>query len=69
MPALQWTTDPVRMIERMVDAVRPGGVLALATFGPDNVRETAELTEHTLRYRTLPSLVEQISRRGRAVPG
>jgi malonyl-ACP O-methyltransferase BioC len=60
--ALQWSADPPRMIARMLEALRPGGLLAVATFGPDNVREAGELIGLSLPYLALSSLVGEVGR-------
>lgn len=47
---LQWVADPRGLLLRMAGLLRPGGVLALASFGPSNLREVSELTGLSLRY-------------------
>lgn len=54
--AMQWFDDARAFIEKARNAIRPGGLLALGTFGPDNMRELRELTGRGLHYRTLPEL-------------
>ena len=36
---LQWSEEAETMLQRMLTAVRPGGMLALTTFGRDNLAE------------------------------
>ncbi len=36
---IQWVADPRALIQRLCDAVRPGGWLALSGFGPDHFPE------------------------------
>ncbi len=47
---LQWAASPITMLEKMVAATRPGGILAIATFGPRNLCETRHLTGASLHY-------------------
>lgn len=58
---LQWSTDPARMLGRMLSAVRPGGLLALSTFGPGNLIEIHYLTGNSLCYLSLESIAEQLA--------
>lgn len=53
--ALQWFHEPKRFIERMAQALAPGGVLLISTFGGDNLMEFRSLTGRGLAY---PSLAE-----------
>ena len=48
--ALQWAADLRSLLKRVAGLLRPGGVLALATFGPSNLREVSQLTGLSLRY-------------------
>ena len=52
---IQWFEQPARFLQRCADALRPGGLLALSTFGAANLREIRTLTGHGLHY---PSLAE-----------
>lgn len=38
---VQWFGSPIRFLYESMRALRPGGVLAFSTFGPDNMRELA----------------------------
>lgn len=40
---IQWIADPKALIDRLCDAVRPGGWLALSGFGPDHFPELQAL--------------------------
>ncbi|OVE76082.1 hypothetical protein BVX97_02320 [bacterium E08(2017)] len=51
--AVQWAKRPAEFIEHLVSRLATGGVLALATFGPNNLYELRELTGLSLNY--LPS--------------
>lgn len=54
--ALQWAEDPAALLRKMVECLRPGGILAIATFGPLNLQETASLTGLSLRYLSIHAL-------------
>lgn len=41
---MQWFQSPARFIEHALTALRPGGVLALSTFSPDNLKALADIT-------------------------
>jgi len=60
--ALQWTSCPERMLQRMLAALRPDGLLAIATFGPQNLRETRALTGNSLNYVSLERLIRQLAK-------
>ena len=51
--AIQWLEHPGRFLCRCSDLLSEGGYLAFSTFGPQNVREVATLTQDTLPYRSL----------------
>lgn len=56
--ALQWVEDPSRLLQRLDDALRPGGWIACATFAPGNLAEIAELTGVSLEYLDREAVVE-----------
>jgi malonyl-CoA O-methyltransferase len=60
---LQWAADPLAMLDRMVGAVRPGGVIGIATFGPRNVHETVDLTGRSLAYLSVEEICRQLEPR------
>ncbi len=51
--AFQWLTNPGAFLHHVVDCLVPGGILAFATFGPDQYIEIATLTGDRLPYLTL----------------
>ena len=53
---LQWAADPHALLDKMTRCLAPGGVLAIATFGPGNFQETRRLTGCSLRYLSLEEL-------------
>lgn len=51
---VQWFGSPIRFLHESLRALRPGGVLAFSTFGPDNMREVTMSGGATrLMYPTL----------------
>ncbi len=46
----QWFAQPALFLRHLAQALRPGGMLAFTTFGPQNLQEVAELTGHGLAY-------------------
>ncbi len=50
---LQWASDPLRLLRRLAELLRPGGVLAMASFGPSNLCEITRLTGLSLHYRSV----------------
>lgn len=55
---VQWFEDLQGFIGRIADSIRPGGLLAFSTFGPENMKEIAELTSVGLSYHTLKEIME-----------
>lgn len=54
--ALQWFDSPERWLRNAARTLTPGGIIAISTFGPDNMREIAEVTKLPLRYYTASEL-------------
>lgn len=48
--AIQWMHAPEVFVQTLYRRLRPGGVLLLSTFGPDNLREVRQLTRQGLHY-------------------
>lgn len=63
--ALQWWNDPIGFVLDTSRLLRPGGYWALATYGPDNLREMAGLGLETLPYVPLESWVSSVQGRYR----
>lgn len=57
---VQWFNNLPRFIGLAVSKLRRGGVMALSTFGPDNMREITGLTRLPLRYYTLAELKSMV---------
>lgn len=51
--ALQWMHDPERLVRQLWTKLRPGGLLLLSTFGPENLREVRRLTGRGLSYASM----------------
>lgn len=60
---IQWFDAPEQFLLRCAGLLRPGGWLAVSTFGPDNLREVAALTGRRLDYRPLASLLDVLAPR------
>lgn len=52
----QWLRDIARFLLRITAHLRPGGLLAFSTFGPENLRELRNATGIGLPYPPLDSL-------------
>lgn len=46
----QWMENMERVLRRLAEKLKVGGVLAFSTFGVDNIKEIGELLGITLRY-------------------
>lgn len=53
---VQWFDDPRTFLRRAAEALAEDGLLALATFGPDNFREITATTGEGLEYPALTRL-------------
>lgn len=51
--ALQWFEDQAAFLHKCAGLLMDGGVLAISTFGPDNLKEIKALTGCGLQYRPL----------------
>lgn len=60
--ALQWFEHPIRFIRRCMSSLVPQGLIAVSTFGPDNMREVTRFTGVTLPYPDLDTLRAELSR-------
>ncbi len=50
--AIQWTKSPDEFLSRLIRNLASGGVMAFASFGPENFRELKALTGMSLDYLT-----------------
>jgi malonyl-ACP O-methyltransferase BioC len=60
--SFQWLMDPYRFIGGLPRVMEPDGLLAYATFGPDNMHEMATVTGNGLRYATMEQHLEILAR-------
>lgn len=58
--ALQWFERPERFLARSADALDDGGVIAIATFGVENMREIGSLSGVRLHYPSCEQLRRMI---------
>jgi len=61
---IQWFNSPADFMPRMAHALSPGGVAAIALYGPQTYREIATLTGRGLRYLSLQQLTGAASGAG-----
>jgi malonyl-CoA O-methyltransferase len=60
-----WLDDLETLLERIGDALTPGGILAFTTFGPRNMKEVSSITGVSLNYLEVDALEELLARRFR----
>ena len=60
--AFQWLVKPDRFLAKIRNCLKPGGYFIFTSFGPDNLKETAELTEQKLSYPSLADLATLIGK-------
>ncbi len=53
---IHWAEDVFSLLDRLAAALRPGGIMAIATFGPANLKELNELAGLSLHYPSLGDL-------------
>ena len=59
---IQWMSDLPALLKKLAGALNPGGLLAVPTFGPENLYEIADLTGSGLRYLDPGRLQQLFSR-------
>jgi malonyl-ACP O-methyltransferase BioC len=57
----QWLANPEAAFARFAGILPSGGVLAFSTFGPENMREIASITGHSLAYPSIARIREMLS--------
>lgn len=62
-----WLDEPAGLLARLAAALRPGGLLAFTTFGPDNLREVAAVGGSGLQYLPLQEVAALVERRYRVL--
>lgn len=63
----QWVNSPDGLLERVRSALKPEGLLAFCTFGPDNLREVRALTGESLSYASRQDLKTLMDRHFRVL--
>lgn len=58
---IQWFNSPQSFLRETLRVLRPGGVAAIALFGPDTFREISAVTGTSLNYPTLSALTSTIN--------
>ena len=53
---IQWMTDLKSFLAKCASCLAPGGVMALSTFGPENLREIRRITGEGLDYYDVETL-------------
>ncbi len=56
----QWLHDFDGFVARLKERLKPGGLLAFSTFGPENCREIRELTGNSLPYRSYGDVLASV---------
>ncbi len=57
----QWLANPEAAFARFAGIMSAGGVLAFSTFGPENLREIAAVTGHSLVYRSIADIRKMLT--------
>lgn len=57
----QWLANPEAAFARFAGILPPGGILAFTTFGPENMREIAAITGHSLIYPSLAGIRKMLT--------
>jgi len=60
----QWIHDLDALFNRLHRVLKPGGLLAFSTFGPDNLKEMHAIQEAGLAYLSTTALAEKLSAAG-----
>ncbi|MGL5894347.1 MAG: malonyl-ACP O-methyltransferase BioC [Bacteroidales bacterium] len=55
--AVQWFSDLESFISKIERSLKPGGIFAFSTFGPDNYHELRKITNSGLHYHTQEELM------------
>lgn len=58
--AIQWMQNPLQFLIACKKMLIPGGILAISTFGPDNMREIAAINGTGLQYNSLEEIREAL---------
>lgn len=58
--AIQWFSDLPAFLRKVFDALKPGGLLAISTFGPTNYDQLRQLGHTGLSYPTTSQLAQML---------
>ncbi|MCI5114783.1 MAG: malonyl-[acyl-carrier protein] O-methyltransferase BioC [Candidatus Electrothrix sp. AW1] len=61
---LHWLDDLQQTLTKLLDALRPQGILAFSLYGPDNLPEIKELTGVSLHYLSLHEIASILEKQG-----
>ena len=59
--AFQWLADWPGFLKKLKSSLEPEGLLAFTTFGPENLKELAALTGHSLPYDSVRQLMNELT--------
>ncbi len=59
---LQWLNNPARTLAKLASSLKTNGIVAIASFGTDNLHEIAALTGNKLHYYSLTEWREMLNR-------
>lgn len=62
--SLHWLANPAAFCAQLPAYLTPGGALAIATYGPGNLKEVAALTDHGLNYPAAQQWADWLSTAG-----
>ena len=57
----QWLANPEAAFARFAGIMPSGGILAFSTFGPENLRDIAAITGHSLFYRSITDIRKMLA--------
>lgn len=60
----QWVQDLDALLSRLHKTLKPGGLLAFSTFGPDNLKEVHAISEAGLTYLPVPLWADKLRTAG-----
>lgn len=55
--AIQWLDNPALFLSKLSQQLQPDGLLAISTFGPDNMKEIRQITGSGLDYPDIRTMV------------
>lgn len=59
--AIQWFNEPTKFALNIKNYISPGGIIAVSTYGPQNLREIKEITGNGLNYFSMEEYSKNIS--------